>query len=90
MKGRLFTLERVIEAALSAGVLVSAALLFAGLALGNPGLLRWGIVILLSTPVARVVVVTLGLLTHRDWLFGLISLFVLLVLFSGVLVGGRL
>jgi uncharacterized membrane protein len=87
---RLLTLERIIEVALTVGVLVSAALLFAGLALGAPAALRWGIVLLLFTPVARVVVVTIGLLSHKDWLFGFISLFVLAVLFSGMFVGGKL
>jgi len=83
-------LERVIEASLTAGLLGSATLLLIGLAAGAPSALRWGILLLLLTPVARVVVLTLGLLLARDWLFGFVSLFVLLVLTSGIVVSARL
>lgn len=83
-------LERVIEALLTSGLLASATLLLIGLALGAPSALRWGILLLLLTPVARVVVLTLGLLLARDWLFGFVSLFVLLVLASGIAVSARL
>ena len=50
---------------------------------------RAGIIILMFTPVARVVLVTLGLLQQRDLLFGLISAFVLAVLASSVWVAFR-
>jgi len=40
--------------------------------------------------VARVVILTVGLLHERDFLFGLVSLFVLGVLLSGIVVSGRL
>ncbi len=68
------------------GLAVSAALLVAGLALGRADLLRWGILVLMTTPVARVVVVTIGMLRERDWLFAAVSLWILAVLGSSVYV----
>ena len=82
--------ERVIEAALAVGLLVSSSLFVVGLALGTSGPLKWGILLLMLTPVARVVILTVGLLHERDFLFGLVSLFVLGVLLSGIVVSGRL
>ena len=79
-------LERAIEAALTAGLVASAALLFVGLAGGWAEGMRWGVLVLLLTPVARVVVLTCGLFLARDWLFGFVSLFVLAVLLSGMFV----
>jgi hypothetical protein len=83
-------LERAIEVALTAGLAASAALLLAGLVGGWGEGLRWGILLLMLTPVARVVVLTLGLFLKRDWLFGFVSLFVLAVLCSGMFVSLRL
>jgi uncharacterized membrane protein len=82
-------LNRVIEAVLTAGVLVSGALMLAGLALERTPLLQWGIVVLMLTPVARVVVVTLGLALERDWAFALISLWILGVLASSMYVAAH-
>jgi uncharacterized membrane protein len=81
---RLVRLEQAVEVALTAGVGVSALLLVAGLLLGASGALRWGILLLMLTPVARVVVVTVGLVLARDWLFAAVSLFVLGILAYGV------
>ena len=84
------SLERTIEVVLTAGLLASAALLLAGLTLHRPALLKWGILILMSTPVARVVVVTVGLLREKDWLFAAVSLWILAVLGSSLyLASGR-
>lgn len=79
-------LDRTIEVVLMGGLAVSAALLVAGLALGRADLLRWGILVLMTTPVARVVVVTIGMLRERDWLFAAVSLWILAVLGSSVYV----
>lgn len=73
-------IERVVEVALSAGLLISAALLVIGLATGQDPLLRLGVMLLIATPVVRVVVVTLGLLLERDWLFSAVSFWILSVL----------
>jgi uncharacterized membrane protein len=79
-------LERAVEVVLTVGLVVSGLLLLAGLLLGRAALLRYGILILMATPVGRVVVVTLGLFSQKDWVFGLISLWILLVIVSGMFV----
>ena len=84
MTGRVEHLEDVIEKALMLGLALSTGLLLAGLILGMPGPLRWGIILLMLTPVARVAVVTVGLALERDWTFTLVSLFVLAVLAAGI------
>ncbi len=71
------------------GVLASGGLMLLGLAFGWTPLLRWGVVLLMLTPVARVVVVTLGLALERDWAFALISLWILTVLASSGYVAAR-
>jgi uncharacterized membrane protein len=83
-------LERAIEVALSGGVLVSGLLLLLGLATGSLALLRWGVVLLMLTPVTRVLVLTVGLFHERDYLFGTLSLWILAVLASGIWVSVRL
>jgi uncharacterized membrane protein len=82
--GRLEHLEDAIEKALTAGLALSTLLLVAGLVMGAAGPLRWGLLLLMVTPVVRVAVVTLGLALDRDWVFTLVSAFVLLVLGSGI------
>ena len=77
-----FSLARAVEATLTLGVTVSGALLLYGLFQSSESALRAGILVLLFTPVARELLVSLGLLRQRDLLFGLISGFVLLVLLS--------
>jgi len=86
---RLVALERTVEVVLTLGLGVAFLLLLFGLALAHEGILRAGIVILMFTPVARVLLVTLGLLKARDLLFGLLSAFVLAVLASSVWVAFR-
>ena len=84
MTGRVEPLEDVIEKALMLGLALSTGLLLVGLILGLPGPLRWGIVLLMLTPVARVAVVTVGLALERDWTFTMVSLSVLVVLAAGI------
>ena len=90
MSSRIRTLERIVEAALTAGVAVSGLLLVAGLVLGSAAPLWWGVLLLILTPMVRVLVVTVGLILDHDWLFASVSLFVLGVLLSSVYVSGRL
>ena len=90
MTARVRTLERIVEAALTAGVAVSGLLLVAGLVLGSTAPLWWGVLLLILTPGVRVLVVTVGLILDHDWLFAGVSLFVLGVLLSSVYVSGRL
>lgn len=84
MTGAATRLDRAIEIALTLGVLASFALLAAGLVSGRPVALRAGIVILLFTPLVRVVVVAVGLALERDWAFVAISLWILGVLLSSL------
>lgn len=84
MTGRVEHLEDVIEKALMLGLALSTVLLLVGLILGLPGPLRWGIVLLMLTPVARVAVVTVGLALERDWTFTLVSSSVLAILAAGI------
>ena len=73
-------LDRVVEVVLTAGLLGSAALLLAGLVGSRPRLLSLGVLVLLLTPMARVLVVTVGLFHRRDWVFAAVSLWILGVL----------
>jgi uncharacterized membrane protein len=82
--GRVEYLEDVIEKALKVGLALSTGLLLAGLILDVAGFLRWGILLLMLTPVARVAVVTVGLAIERDWTFTIVSFVVLAILASGI------
>jgi uncharacterized membrane protein len=77
-------LERTIEVVLTVGLMASAVLLLAGLTLHREPLLKWGILMLMTTPVARAVVVTVGLLRAKDWLFAAVSIWILAVLGSSL------
>jgi uncharacterized membrane protein len=80
-------LHQTIEAVLALGLLASAALLACGLLLPDESVLRAGLLML--TPAARVVVLSVGLLLERDWLFGSISLWILGVLLGSLVLALR-
>ena len=84
MTGRVEYLEDVIEKALKVGLALSTGLLLVGLVLNSTGPLRWGILLLMLTPVARVGVVTVGLALERDWIFATVSFVVLAILLAGI------
>lgn len=75
-------MELSIEVALAGGILVSAGLMAWGLYASAPQALRWGLLILICTPVARVVILVIGLFEQRDFVFGPVSLVILAVLAS--------
>jgi uncharacterized membrane protein len=83
-------LERAIGAVLRAGVTISSLCLIVGLvwsiAAGSGGvpslLLQIGIVVLLGTPAARVVVSIAEYLVERDWRFAALTAIVLLELLA--------
>ena len=83
-------LERLVGAVLRAGVWASTMSLAAGLALSLAGsaewiasrLLRIGILVLLGTPVARVVVSMIEYFVERDWTFAVLTLSVLIELMA--------
>jgi uncharacterized membrane protein len=81
-------LERTIGAVLRAGVIASSLALAVGLLLqfmnapGAQPLLHAGILTLLATPVARVVVSIVGYIHERDWTFSTLTAIVLLELLA--------
>ena len=83
-------LERLIGIVLRGGVIVSSACLAAGLLLtiiiGDGGLagilLNAGIIVLLATPLARVVVSTVQYVSEGDWRFATLTFVVLLELIA--------
>jgi uncharacterized membrane protein len=81
-------LERTIGAVLRAGVIASSLALAVGLMLqfmnapGAPSLLHAGILTLLATPVARVVVSIVGYVRERDWTFATLTAVVLIELLA--------
>ncbi len=83
-------LDKTIEVVLMLGLAASALLLVLGLSLGRSSLLQAGVLLLMLTPVGRVVVVTLGLFHQGDKLFGFVSLGILLILISSGIVALRL
>jgi uncharacterized membrane protein len=85
-------LERTIGVVLRVGVVASSVCFGVGLALalaGRPAaadtLLQVGIVVLLATPVARVVVSVVEYAQERDWTFTVLTLIVLVELAVGAL-----
>src|SRR6266850_1651284 len=84
-------LEQLIGGVLRAGVTASSICLGAGLVLTLAGsapviatvLLHTGIVVLLATPVARVLVSIVEYAQQRDWKFTLLTLIVLVELLAG-------
>ncbi len=85
-------LEQLVGHVLRAGALLSALLLASGLvlALVHPSragtiLMQAGLVVLLLTPIARVVVSVIEYAAGRDWLFFVLTLTVLAILTGGLL-----
>ena len=84
MSAKVGRLETSVERVLTAGVVASGALLLVGLSLASEPLLRAGVVLLMLTPVVRVLVLTLGLFREGDLRFGFVSLAVLAILVAGI------
>jgi uncharacterized membrane protein len=89
VNGPSISLERTVEAALTVGIVAASLLFLVGFSQGMEGALRTGILILMGTPVLRVLIISAGLLRKRDWLFGLASVFVLSVLASSAFMAFR-
>ena len=76
-------LDRIIGIVLRTGVTTSSVCLALGLLLllagapGSPLLLRIGLIVLLATPVARVIVSIVEYAVERDWMFTMLTLIVL-------------
>jgi uncharacterized membrane protein len=88
--GRAPKLERIIGTVLRAGVMTSSVCLAVGLVLSlasgggalSPFLLNAGIIVLLATPVARVIVSTVQYVSDRDWAFATLTVIVLVELMA--------
>jgi len=86
-------LERSIGMVLRAGVAASSACLAIGLAMTLAGaappvaalLLKIGVLVLLCTPVARVVISTFEYVSARDWPFAALTAIVLLELLASAI-----
>jgi uncharacterized membrane protein len=89
--------EAAVGRLLGIGVLVSSACLAAGLVSalvgGDSGfsrvLLSAGLVLLMATPGARVVLSAASYLRRRDWLFAILTVVVLLQLLASVIIAFR-
>jgi uncharacterized membrane protein len=79
-------IERAVETALVAGLAVSGALMLGGLLGGRADVVRWGVMALLLTPVLRLAVATVAFFRERDLVFGMVSLWVLLLVGSSIAV----
>jgi uncharacterized membrane protein len=87
-------LERMIGVVLRAGVMASSACLTVGLLLalisGEGGiawvLLNAGVIVLLGTPVARVIVSIMRYASARDWTFTILTMIVLIELMASAAV----
>jgi uncharacterized membrane protein len=83
-------LEELLGRVLVAGVVSSAAILAAGIVASvadwgaAPLLLRTGLIVLMATPILRVVVSVAEYLRLRDWFFAATALAVLAVLLTSV------
>lgn len=84
------TLDRLLEGTFELGLGVSGLLLLAGLLAGRPGLLWWGVMAVIATPVAGSVVIALQLIRERDWVYAGVAILILAVLASSAVAGIRL
>jgi uncharacterized membrane protein len=92
--GGVMPIEVILARLLRIGSIIAALLLSAGIAamlLGGtgfaPGLIVAGLVVLMATPVMRVLVAGLVFVREKDWLFALFCLIVLCSLAAGVILG---
>jgi uncharacterized membrane protein len=90
-------LERSLGRILTVGVLASTGLLAAGLLLqllavepgAASGLTQAGLIVLMATPVARVVASVVEYALERDWLFAMLTTTVLMILLGSLAVSMR-
>jgi uncharacterized membrane protein len=88
-------LERILGLVLKAGALTSTGLLALGLVLQlagveaslSAGLTRAGLIVLMATPVVRVVVSVGEYAVEKDWLFFALTASVLVILLGSLVVG---
>ena len=93
-KGEVVAIELVLARLLRVGSVIAAALLAAGivtmvvgLTTLAPKLISAGLVVLMGTPVLRVIAAGIIFLKERDWYFALFSLVVLCAVAAGIFFG---
>jgi uncharacterized membrane protein len=77
-------IERILGSLLRAGVISAAGVVIVGGALSEPDIIRFGLLLLVGTPVVRVVFSVIAFALERDWLYVWITLIVLAVLAYGL------
>lgn len=94
VKEQVEAIEAVLARLLRLGSLVAAALLAVGIALMlfgmtvlAPKLITAGLIVLLGTPVLRVVAAGIIFVKQRDWYFAAFSLVVLCAMAAGIYLG---
>ena len=59
------------------------------LAFQPPGLLALGLLVLIATPILRVLGSVIGFIVERDWRYALITSIVFLIVVASILLGGK-
>ena len=59
------------------------------LAFQPPGLMALGLLVLIATPILRVLGSVIGFLIERDWRYAFITFIVLLIVVASILLGGE-
>jgi uncharacterized membrane protein len=96
-QAQLDRLEHALGRILLIGSLVSTAILALGLGMAlvapasaaGPAVIRAGLLVLLATPVARVVASVFEYASDRDWLFAALTFVVLSIILGSLLFGIR-
>ena len=73
-------IERTLGTLLRAGVILAAMVVIAGGIMAQPEVIRYGLLVLIATPVARVGFSAVAFALERDWLYVAIAGAVLVVL----------
>lgn len=77
-------IEQILGAVLRAGVILAAGVVAAGGLVSRPNVILAGLILLIATPVARVVCSVIAFAVERDWLYVGITISVLAVLAYGL------
>ena len=83
------TLFRLLRSVYSGALAVAGPLLLAGLVLDAPGLLDAGVLVVMTTPVAGIVIVAAAMVKARDWTYAAVALAVIAILGSSLYAAAR-
>lgn len=83
-------LERRIAALLGAGTWLASLVIAGGLAIpAATALVKAGVALFIALPIARVALMLVAFLRHRDYRIGIVSVLVLLIILLGIVFGAR-